>query len=102
MMKEITVKEVKQRLDAGEPLILIDVREPYEHEEFDIGGTNIPVTELPFRIDELKQSGKGDLILYCQSGNRSILAQKLLAMQFGIEDTYNLKGGVNAWKEETA
>jgi rhodanese-related sulfurtransferase len=99
MMKEITAKEVKQRLDAGEPLILIDVREPYEHDEFDIGGTNIPVTELPFRLDELKQLGNGDLVLYCQSGNRSILAQKLLAMQFGIEDSYNLKGGVNAWKE---
>ena len=99
MMKEITAKEVKQRLDAGEPLILIDVREPYEHDEFDIGGTNIPVTELPFRLDELKLLGNGDLVLYCQSGNRSILAQKLLAMQFGIEDSYNLKGGVNAWKE---
>jgi rhodanese-related sulfurtransferase len=102
MMKEITAKEVKQRLESGEPLILIDVREPYEHEEFDIGGTNIPVTELPFRLDELKQLGNGDLVLYCQSGNRSILAQNLLAMQFGIEGTYNLKGGVNAWKEETA
>ena len=102
MMKEITAKEVKQRLDAGEPLILIDVREPYEHDEFDIGGTNIPVTELPFRLDELKLLGNGDLVLYCQSGNRSILAQKLLAMQFGIEDSYNLKGGVNAWKEATA
>ncbi len=102
MMKEITAKELKERLESGEPLILIDVREPYEHDEFDIGGTNIPVTELPFRIDELKQLGNGDLVLYCQSGNRSILAQKLLAMQFGIENTYDLKGGVNAWKEDTA
>jgi len=101
MMKEITTKELKQRLESGEPLILIDVREPYEHDEFDIGGTNIPVTELPFRIDELKQFGDGDLVLYCQSGNRSILAQKLLAMQFSIENTYDLKGGVNAWKEDS-
>jgi len=102
MMKEITTIALHQRLASGEKIILIDVREPYEHDEYDIGGTNIPVTELPFRIDELKQFGDGDLVLYCQSGNRSILAQKLLAMQFGIENTYNLKGGVNAWKEETA
>ncbi len=100
-MTEISVNELQQRIQSGDKLLLVDVREPYEHEEFDIGGINIPVTELPFRIDELKVSEPCDIILYCQSGNRSILAQKLLAMQFKIENTLNLKGGVKAWIEES-
>jgi rhodanese-related sulfurtransferase len=99
-MQEIVPAELKKRLASGDVLILVDVREPYEHDEFNIGGLNIPVTELPFRIDELKQAGKGDYVLYCQSGNRSSLAQKLLSTQFKIENTINLKGGVNAWKAE--
>lgn len=100
-MTEISVKELQQRIQSGDHLILVDVREPYEHEEFDIGGINIPVTELPFRIDELNVPEASEIILYCQSGNRSILAQKLLAMQFNITNTLNLKGGIKAWKEES-
>lgn len=99
-MKDISVQELRERLQSGAPLILIDVREPLEHEEHNIGGINIPVTELPFRIDEIKAMGEKDIVLYCMSGNRSILAQKLLETQFRIENTYNLRGGVNAWMEE--
>jgi rhodanese-related sulfurtransferase len=98
-MKEITSKELHERLVAGEETILIDVREPYEHEEFNLGGRNIPVTELPFRIDELKALGDHEIVLYCQSGNRSMLAQKLLATQFNIVNTINLVGGARGWKE---
>lgn len=99
-MDEITPAELRQRLTSAEKIFLVDVREPHEHEEFNIGGTNIPITELPFRIEELKASGDADIVLYCRSGNRSVLAQKLLATQFKIENTLNLKGGVSAWKEE--
>ena len=98
-MKEITSKELHGRLAAGEDIILIDVREPYEHEEFNIGGINIPVTELPFRIEEVRQHGDQEIVLYCQSGNRSMLAQKLLATQFNIVNTLNLVGGARAWRE---
>ncbi len=97
-MKEITAAELRDRLASGEHLALLDVREPYEHEEFDIGGTNIPVTELPFRMDEVRQLGQGEIVLYCQSGNRSTLAQKLLATQFSMENTLNLIGGMKAWR----
>lgn len=100
-MNEITAHELQQRIQSGEKILLVDVREPYEHEEFNIGGINIPVTELPFRIDELTQPSEGEIVLYCQSGNRSMLAQKLLAMQFNISNTTNLKGGVTAWREES-
>ena len=98
-MNEITSIELNARLATGENLILIDVREPYEHEEFNIGGINIPVTQLPFRIDELQVLGDQSIVLYCQSGNRSVLAQKLLAAQFNIVNTINLIGGVKGWKE---
>jgi rhodanese-related sulfurtransferase len=99
-MNEITAASLHERLAAGDKLILVDVREPYEHESFNIGGLNIPITELPFRVDELKEREDAEIVLYCQSGNRSMLAQKLLATQFHIENTLNLKGGVNGWKEE--
>ncbi len=99
-MKDISVQELKARLQSGTPVILIDVREPLEHEEHNIGGINIPVTELPFRIDEIKAMGDAEIVLYCMSGNRSVLAQKLLSTQFHIDNVVNLRGGVNAWMEE--
>jgi len=99
-MHEISPTELKLRLSSGDKLLLIDVREPYEHEDFNIGGINIPITELPFRIEEIKVPEDSAIVLYCQSGNRSGLAQKLLATQFKIENTINLKGGVKAWKTE--
>lgn len=98
-MNEISVTELKSRLASGDHLLLVDVREPHEHDEYNIGGVNIPITELPFRTDELKNAEEKSIVLYCQSGNRSMLAQKLLATQFKIEKTMNLKGGVNAWIE---
>lgn len=98
-MNEITVTELKSRLASGDHLLLVDVREPHEHDEYNLGGINIPVTQLPFRTDELKSDEENTIVLYCQSGNRSLLAQKLLATQFKIENTLNLKGGVTAWRE---
>ncbi|MDZ4747267.1 MAG: rhodanese-like domain-containing protein [Saprospiraceae bacterium] len=98
-MNEISISELKSRLASGDPFLLVDVREPHEHDEYNLGGVNIPITELPFRTEELKDAGENDIVLYCQSGNRSILAQKLLAAQFKIENTVNLKGGVTAWRE---
>ena len=99
-MNNITVTDLHARLAAREDIILVDVREPYEHDEFNIGGINIPVTELPFRIDEIKAAGTGQIVLYCQSGNRSALAQKLLDTQFNMHQTLNLIGGAKAWRAE--
>ena len=100
-MKEITPAQLKDRILSGEPTLLLDVREPHEHDEFDIGGINIPITQLPFRIEELKDLGEADIVLYCHSGNRSALAQKLLAAQFDIQNTINLVGGMKAWRAES-
>lgn len=99
MMHEITVQELQEKKLAHSPLILVDVREPHENEEYNIGGVNIPLSELPFRIEELKALGDGEIVLYCNSGSRSILAQKLLATQFKIDNACSLVGGVHTWKE---
>ena len=99
-MKELTATELREQLKQNKPLHLIDVREPYENEEFNIGGTNIPLGDLMNHEEELKSlSQTGDLVLYCRSGNRSVMAQKLLAARFGIENTINLRGGVMMWTD---
>ena len=99
-MKELTAPELREQLKQNKPMHLIDVREPYENEEFNIGGTNIPLGDLMNHEEELKALSKtGDLVLYCRSGNRSVMAQKLLAARFGIENTINLRGGVMMWTD---
>lgn len=98
MMTQITAQELRTRLDQGEELMLIDVREPYEHDEFNIGGTLIPLAELPTRLDELEKAKSRDIVVYCRSGNRSALAQHVLG-QAGFSNVLNLQGGVLAWQE---
>lgn len=98
-MKEITVTELKRKLDAGETIHLIDVREPYENEEYNIGGLLIPLADITSQIEKLKSLGEGDIVFYCRSGNRSTMAQKLVK-PFGIENTLSLRGGMNEWQEK--
>ena len=100
LMNEITVVELHQKMEDGEKIVLVDVREPYEHEEFDIGGINIPLAEIPSSQERFAAFGDVDIVLYCRSGNRSGMAQKILAMQHQIQNTLNLRGGLIAWKQE--
>lgn len=97
-MQNITVSELKEKLEAGEDIILLDVRESHEHEEFNIGGTLIPLGQLPTRMHELDQHKLNEIVAYCRSGTRSALAQHLL-QQKGFDSVYNLQGGVLAWQE---
>ena len=99
-MINITPEEVKQRLDAGETLHLIDVREPYENEEFNIGGTLIPLGKIQsMQIEEIEDLRNEELIFYCRSGNRSGIAAMVLE-KAGFTDTKNLTGGMLAWQEK--
>lgn len=99
-MEQITVSELKNKLDQGVQLHLIDVREPHENEEFNIGGINIPVAELSQHGEQLQGlAAEAPLVLYCRSGNRSGMAQKILALHFGINNTLNVTGGMLAWTE---
>jgi rhodanese-related sulfurtransferase len=98
-MTNITVEEVKQRLDAGESLHLIDVREPYENAEFNIGGTLLPLGKIQsLDIEEIEDLRDKEVIFYCRSGNRSGIAAMILD-QAGFRNTKNLEGGMLAWQE---
>jgi rhodanese-related sulfurtransferase len=99
-MNNITVEEVKKRLDAGEELHIVDVREPHEKAEFDIGGVLIPLGQIQsMQIEEIEDLKDKEVILYCRSGNRSGQACMFLDAM-GFKNTKNLVGGVLAWQEK--
>jgi rhodanese-related sulfurtransferase len=99
-MNNITPEEVKRRLDAGEKLNIVDVREPYENADFNIGGTLIPLGQIQsMQIDEIENLKNKEVILYCRSGNRSGQAAMFLDAM-GFKNTKNLVGGMLAWEEK--
>jgi rhodanese-related sulfurtransferase len=99
-MNNITPEEVKRRLDAGEKLNIVDVREPYENAEFNIGGTLIPLGNIQtMQIDEIEDLKDQEVIFYCRSGNRSGQACMFLDAM-GFKNTKNLVGGMLAWQEK--
>ena len=99
-MKNITIEELKARIDAGEKLNIIDVREPHENAEFNIGGQLIPLGKIQtMQVDEIEDLKKEEVIVYCRSGNRSGQACQLLDM-LGFTNTKNLTGGMLAWQEK--
>ncbi|HXS57836.1 MAG TPA: rhodanese-like domain-containing protein [Hanamia sp.] len=99
-MKTITPEEVKQRLDAGESLHLVDVRQPDENAEFNIGGVLIPLGRIQsMDTDEIENLKDEEVICYCRSGNRSGQAT-LILQQLGFTNVKNLTGGMLAWREK--
>jgi rhodanese-related sulfurtransferase len=99
-MDNITVEELKRRLDAGEKLNIVDVREPYENADFNIGGVLIPLGQIQsMQIDEIEDLKDKEVILYCRSGNRSGQACMFLDAM-GFKNTRNLVGGMLAWQEK--
>ena len=99
-MQNITAEEVKKRLDSGEKLNLVDVREPSENAEFNIGGVLLPLGKIQtMQVDELENIKEQEVILYCRSGNRSGQAALILDM-IGFKNTKNLVGGMLGWQEK--
>ncbi len=99
-MNTITPEEVKTRLDAGEQLNLVDVREPSENAAFNIGGILIPLGQIKnFDIDAIESMKDKELIMYCRSGNRSGQATMMLETM-GFSNVKNLVGGMLAWQEK--
>ena len=99
-MENITVEEVKRRMDAGEELHLVDVRESFENADFNIGGTLLPLGQIQaMQTDDIDDLKNKEVILYCRSGNRSGQAAMFLEMM-GFENTKNLVGGMLAWQEK--
>jgi adenylyltransferase/sulfurtransferase len=93
---EIQVEELKQRLDRGDDLYILDVREPHEYKICNIGGHLIPLGELPNRVNELDTSR--EIIAHCRSGVRSAKAVNFLR-QAGFKKVHNLAGGILAWAD---
>jgi rhodanese-related sulfurtransferase len=99
-MQIITAEELKARMDAGEQLHLVDVREPDEHAVFNIGGILLPVGRVQnMQVDEIEELKEKEVICYCRSGKRS--AQACLVLDtLGFTDTRNLEGGMLGWQEK--
>lgn len=95
-MKEITVEELKKKLDQREPLLLLDVRELFELHisNIDTESTLIPLDELQDRMKELDKTS--EIVVICRSGNRSRIACESL-LENGFSNVANLKGGMNEW-----
>ena len=99
-MTTITVDEIKTRMDAGEKLHLVDVREPDERAEFNIGGSFVPLGNIQMMlIDDIDELKNEEVICYCRSGKRSLQACLMLET-FGFTNVKNLEGGMLNWKEK--
>ena len=94
---EMQVEELKRRLDAGDDLFVLDVREPHEYQICNIGGHLIPLGDLPNRVSELDSSR--EIVAHCRSGVRSGKAVAFL-QQAGFRKVHNLAGGILAWADK--
>ena len=93
---EMQVEELKQKLDAGEDIFVLDVREPHEYQICNIGGHLIPLGDLPKRVNELDSSR--EIVAHCRSGMRSAKAVDFLK-KAGFKKVRNLAGGILAWAD---
>jgi adenylyltransferase/sulfurtransferase len=94
---QLSVKELKRRIDAGEQVYILDVREPYEYQIAQIGGKLIPQNEVPQRLAEIDR--EREVIVQCHSGIRSQRVAEFLKQQ-GYSKVVNLAGGITAWANE--
>ena len=94
--RDMTVEELKQRLDKGDDLFVLDVREPHEYQICNLGGHLIPLNDLPKRVSELDSSR--EIVVHCKMGGRSAKAADFLR-QAGFSRVHNLAGGIAAWAE---
>lgn len=95
-MKRIAPVEFREWINSDKPFVLVDVREDWEREAYNIGGIHIPVGEILARRSEIPTTG--DVVLYCEKGIRSTLVIQRLE-QLGYNNLYNLTGGMAAWKQ---
>lgn len=96
-MKEISVQELKEKIDKQEDFQLIDVRETFEYEVSNLEGENIPLGGILIEADKIAKDKP--VVVQCRSGKRSAAAIMQLEAQYGFENLYNLKGGILAWQE---
>jgi adenylyltransferase/sulfurtransferase len=95
-MPDMTPEELKRRLDAGDDLFVLDVREPHEYQICNLGGHLVPLNDLPKRVGEIDPNR--EIVVHCKMGGRSAKAVDFLR-QAGFSRVHNLAGGINAWAE---
>ena len=99
-MTTTTCEELKERLDKGENVNLLDVREDYERAEFNIGGRHLPMRKIQsMQTEDIEDWKKDEIVIYCRSGNRSGVAGLFLE-QLGFKNTVNLVGGMVDWQQK--
>lgn len=99
-MEQITIETLKSRRLKGDKIHLVDVREPDEVKEFNIGGTHLPLGKIQsMQFDELDELKNEEVVFYCRSGNRSTQACLILET-LGFKNVKNLQGGMLAWREK--
>ncbi len=94
---QVSVQELKRRLDAGEDILVLDVREPFEYKIANIGGKLIPQNEVPARLPEIDRDR--EIVVHCKSGGRSQRIAEFL-QQAGYTKVANLAGGILAWSDQ--
>jgi len=97
-MNQVSAEELLLRINSGEDIFLVDVREEEEHADFNIGGKLLPLTELMDHLDEIPKDR--EVIIYCKLGVRSQIAIQRLE-QKGFSNLVNLTGGVNRLKKKS-
>ena len=99
-MENIQPGTLKKRIESKEALNIIDVRQPEEHADFNIGGKLIPLGDImSMQIDEIENLKEQEIICYCRSGQRSMQACLFLE-SLGFKNVNNLAGGMLAWMAE--
>jgi rhodanese-related sulfurtransferase len=96
MVTTIAPQELKAKMDNKAEFLLLDVREPDEYEEYNLGGKLMPLGDLLVRLDELESWRDKDVVVHCRSGKRSEAACEVMA-QMGFSQVHNLQGGVMGW-----
>ena len=96
MSEDITVSALKQKLDERASFIFLDVREPFEYEEFNLGARLIPLGSLEAALPELEGYKDEEIIIHCRSGARSGTA-KMMLQTHGFTNVRNVLGGVLDW-----
>ena len=97
-MNEITVLELKSKIDKGDDFQLIDVREDNEREFANIGGDHILMNSIAQNIDKISKTK--EVVIYCRSGIRSARVAIFLENNHGFNKIYNLTGGILAWADQ--
>lgn len=99
-MNTISVEDLKAKMDAGENIHLVDVREPHEHAEFNIGGILLPLGKVQtMQTDDIDDLKNDTVYVYCRSGNRSGQACLILETM-GFTNVVNVTGGMLAWQDK--